>query len=64
MFLNGKRAVKVNAKPIMWGASNKARLYNIDGDEKWVPRSISKYNEKEGTLIIEEWFYDKLFPND
>lgn len=63
MFLNGCRAVKVNAKPIMWGASKKARLYNIDGDEVWVPRSLSKYDEKEGTLLIEEWFYNRLFEN-
>ncbi len=61
MFLHGKRAVKVNAKYVLWGVSEKAKLYNIDGDEIWVPNSVCEYNKKDETLIIEEWFYNKLF---
>lgn len=61
IFLHGNRAVKVNATKVMWGITGKARLYNIDGDEKWIPNSVHEYNGKEKTLIIEEWFYNKLF---
>jgi hypothetical protein len=64
IFLHGNRAVKVNAKSKMWGVTDAARLYNIDGDDKWIPNSLCEYNEKEGTLIIEEWFYNKLFNNE
>jgi hypothetical protein len=61
VFFKGERAVKVNAKKVMWGATPKAQLYDIDGDEKWVSRIYSEYNEKEGTLIIVEWLYNILF---
>jgi hypothetical protein len=61
IFLHEKPAVKVNAKIVTWGVTDKAKLYNIDGDEKWIPNSLCKFDEKEGTLTIEEWFYNKLF---
>jgi len=61
IFLHEKPAVKVNAKIVTWGVTDKAKLYNIDGDEKWIPNSLCEYNDKEKTLIIEEWFYNKLF---
>lgn len=63
MFLNGKPAVKVNAVFVLWGVSKngKNKLYNIDGDKKWVPNSVCSYNAKEKTLLIEEWYYKKLF---
>jgi len=61
IFLHGKRAVKVNAKMVMWGITDKARLYDIDGDKRWIPNSLCKYDEKEGALVIEEWFYNKIF---
>jgi len=72
VLLNGKRAVKVNAKKVIWGNTAKAKLYNIDGDEKWVPIALSKFDrtdpnqnrgDLDGVLTIEEWFYKKLFPN-
>jgi len=61
MFLHGKRAIKVNAQIVLWGVASKAKLYNIDGDERWIPNSLCEFDEKENTLIIEEWFYNKLF---
>ena len=61
MFLHGKRAVKVNANHVMWGVGEKAKLYNIDGDERWIPNSLCEYNKEEKTLVIEEWFYNKMF---
>lgn len=68
----GKKAVRVNAKEIMWASTDKSQKYDIDGDEVWVPRSLSKFTESEdsskksqghGTLVIQEWFYNQLFPN-
>jgi len=35
-------------------------LYNINGEEKWVPNSLSKYNDKKEVLTIEEWFYNRM----
>ena len=64
VFLHGKRAVKVNAKFILWGITDKAKLYSIDGDEKWVPNSLCEYDRKNKTLVIEEWFYNKMFEDD
>jgi hypothetical protein len=61
VFLHGKRAIKVNAKIVLWGVTSKAKLYNIDGDERWIPNSLCEFDEKENTLLIEEWFYNKLF---
>jgi hypothetical protein len=61
VFLHGKRAIKVNAQIVLWGVTPKAKLYNIDGDEQWIPNSLCEFDEKENTLVIEEWFYNKLF---
>ena len=72
--LNGQRAVKVNATLIIWANTPKSQMYNIDGDERWVPNSVSKFTKSgekdergnwKGTLLIYEWFYKKeLFPNE
>jgi hypothetical protein len=72
--LNGQRAVKVNAEKILWANSEKAAQYDIDGDKEWIPNSLCKFTQTgdpnktakgnvPGTLIIVEWFYNKLFPN-
>jgi hypothetical protein len=61
VFLHGKPAVKVNGEFVLWGVTDKAKLYNIGGNEKWLPNSLCEYNDKEKSLIIEEWFYNKLF---
>ena len=71
--LKEKSAIKVNAMIVIWGVTPKAKLYNIDGDEVWIPNSLCEFTESpdnnknegdiEGTLIIQEWFYKKLFPN-
>lgn len=60
ILLHGRPAVKVNAKKVMWGGTAKAQLYNINGEEKWVPNSLSKYNDKKEVLTIEEWFYNRM----
>ena len=60
ILLHGRPAVKVNAKKVMWGVTPKANLYNINGEEKWVPNTLSKYNDKKEVLTIEEWFYNRM----
>lgn len=70
IFLNGNPAVKVNAEPKMWGITDKARLYDIDGDERWVSRKHSKFTphkkqkfsgHEHGVLVVEEWLFKKMF---
>lgn len=69
--LNGKPAVRVNAFPVAWGATDESRLYNIGGDEKWIAKKYSDFRpnkgeerkmEPNGKLIIEKWLYNKIFP--
>ena len=73
LLLHNKSAVKVNAKHVMWGVTEKACMYSINGDIRWVPKKHSKFTlHKEqkfsghdyGELIIEEWLYNRLFPNE
>lgn len=70
--LHGKAAVKVNAKRVTWGSTSRSTLYNIDGDETWVPNSLCEFTpnsesntvgDTPGTLVIVEWKYNQLFPN-
>ena len=70
--LNGKPAIKVNAKRVTWGSTPKSVLYDIDGDEKWVPKSLCEFTPASrtntvghtpGTLIVVEWKYNQMFPN-
>lgn len=63
--INSKKTVKIEVTAKMWGSTGKARLYEINGEQRWVPRSVSKFNETgkrgEGILVIEEWYYNKYF---
>lgn len=56
--LNDKTAVKIKAK-LIW-QSDKTNLYDCEGSRVWIPKKLSYYDENEKTLIIEEWFYNKL----
>ena len=59
---NQKTMKKINATKVMWGYTNKAQLYDINGVQKWIPHALCTYSEKEEVLTIAEWFYKKLFP--
>jgi hypothetical protein len=70
--LNGKPAVKINCKRVVWGNTSKAILFKIGEHEKWVPLSVSRFDKSEnyngvgdipGTLVVEEWFYNKFLKN-
>jgi hypothetical protein len=68
IWLNGKAATKVNAKRLLWGSSDRAQLYSIDGDERWISKRFSAFTQTspdgQGELIIEDWLYKKLFQNE
>lgn len=63
LILNDQPAVKIFARRLVDKPAFKAVLYDCEGDKKWIPRKVSKYNDKDGTLLIEEWFYNKEFKN-
>lgn len=41
--LFGKQAVKVEAKPLMWGVTPKAKLYKIGDSDIWIPNSVHQF---------------------
>ena len=66
--LNGKPAIKITCKKVIWGNTDKAKLYEIEGDQKWVPISVSSFERKlpvsnvgdiDGVLTVQEWYYNK-----
>ena len=59
IFLHKKPAVKIKAKLLRtWDHSN---LYDCEGDKKWIPDKVCKYDDNEKTIIISQWWYDKEF---
>jgi len=72
-FINGKLGASVQAKKLMFGVTEKSRLYLIDGNKYWIPNSLCDFKEqpipqedlikgngdKPGELIIEDWYYKK-----
>ena len=61
--LNGKPAITIQARFKLWGVTPKAKLYKIEEDEKWVPVSVSKFEQTQpshgdidGVLTVEEWW--------
>ncbi|PKP11988.1 MAG: hypothetical protein CVU09_00370 [Bacteroidetes bacterium HGW-Bacteroidetes-4] len=59
--VNGKPAIRVNAKELT--KNEKAFYFDLDGDKRWVPKSLCSFNKEAGTVDIQEWFYKMLFPN-
>ena len=57
--LNGKPAVRIFATKIR--DYKNSTLCNCEGDEIWFPTSKIKIEEKEGTILIEEWLYKSKF---
>lgn len=57
--LNGNPAYKINAKLIT--STDKALYLDCEGDKIWIPRKLCKFNGKENTLIIIDWFYNQKF---
>ena len=69
VLLGGKPAYKLKA--ILKRTSLKAGLYDLEGLEKWVPDSVSKFTlneiegsahtseDIEGAILILDWWYEK-----
>lgn len=60
LILHDKPAVKIHAFAVVPSPSGKCSLYNCEGDKVWIPNSLCKYDAEHKTLLIEEWFYNKL----
>ena len=60
VLFDDKPAVKIDAVFIREAKSGLSSLYDCEGDEVWVPHSVSNYNPDQESLIIQEWFYDQL----
>ena len=58
LVVNDQPAVKIKSKLIR--RSEKSGYYNCEGDKVWIADSCCIYNDKEGTLLIQEWLYKTL----
>ena len=58
VLFKGKPAYKISATLIT--KLDKASLYDCEGDERWIPNSVCKYNAQDKSLVIIEWFYNKI----
>lgn len=56
--LNDKPAVKIFAKKLT--ETNKAILFDCEGDQVWLPKNSIKVLTKD-TILIEEWLYKQKF---
>jgi hypothetical protein len=59
--VNGKPAIKIKAKKLATNKANTAALFDCEGDKKWFPLSVVRYNSKDETLLIQEWKYKQEF---
>jgi hypothetical protein len=58
IIVDGQSATRITATVIK--EYEKATLYDCEGDEVWVPHSVSRYNAEEEELDIQDWFFQKL----
>jgi hypothetical protein len=56
LTINDKSAILIKAKEIQ--PYYKSILYDCEGDKIWIPKSIHIYNEKDKTVLVEEWWYN------
>lgn len=59
--INGKPAIRVQAELV--AETEKALLLNCEGDEKWIPKGVCRFNPASNTVDIQDWFYAKTFPH-
>ena len=57
--LNDQPAYKINAKKLTETSS--ALFLDCEGDKIWIPKKLCKYNSKDNTVIIVDWFYKQKF---
>ncbi len=58
--VNGQKAIRIPGKIIK--VLDKATLIDCDGDQQWSPHNTFRDN-RDGTIDIQQWIYDKKFPN-
>jgi len=61
-LVNDKPATKISAVRLYDGhtGGKQASFYDCEGDEVWVPHSVSIYNESEEYILIQDWYFKKL----
>lgn len=57
--VNEKPAIRIQAELI--AETGKALFLNCEGDEKWIPKGVCRFNPAINTVDIQEWFYNKNF---
>jgi hypothetical protein len=64
----GKQKIRLKVNDVI-NATGKAWLMDLEGIQVWVAKSQAifehrKDNNKQGTLTISQWYYNRLFKND
>lgn len=59
--VNGKAAIRIQAE--LKAETERAYLLNCEGDDKWIPKGVCRYNPATNTVDIQDWFYGKTFPH-
>ena len=54
----------IKIKAIIIKETEKAWLFDCEGDKVWMPKSQCTYCEEEKALEIPEWLYEDKFPED
>lgn len=58
LSVNDQPAIKIKAKRIQ--KMDNTSKYDCEGDKVWIANSCCIYNEKEHTLLIQEWLYNRM----
>lgn len=56
--VNDKPAVRIYGTVILNDKKYKSILFNCEGDQIWIPRSVVPIN-KDNTILVQEWFYNQ-----
>jgi len=60
--VNDKPAIRIYAELVT--ETQGALLLDCEGDEKWIPKSVCRFNPAFNTVDIQEWWYKKEFENE
>ena len=58
LVVNNQPAVKIKARLIK--KYDRFGFYNCEGDKVSIANSCCEYNDKDKTLLIQEWLYNRL----
>lgn len=57
VLLEGKPAYKIKAVQI--AQTPRAILFDCEGDDIWIPKSVCKPVPQDETVVILDWWYNK-----